>query len=480
MTNFTDEGIQFNTDESAGSNEGAQVGGMGAEVERNETEASEASDAAAIDATSEIKRQPVGFYETPYQLYELGFDGTDTYFICHDLRTKDWNRVDEIPLRKDLILVPLNDELITKRAVHLTVFPMPYGSEKALYEMIRQFIHKYLGVSKFYERMASYYVFFTWVHQKFNTLPYLRALGDYGTGKSRFLQIIGSICYRPMFASGATTVSPIFRIIDRHHGTLIIDEADFAHSDADSDIVKILNGGYQKDFPVIRSEKIDSRFEPVPYDVYGPKLIATRKRYKDKALESRCLTEDMDFKHRPDIPPILPNSFWDEALIIRNMLLQWRFDKYPHVQLRPERLNESIEPRLNQVLIPLASIIDDREMLDELTMFAERYNKNIIVERGSLLEAEVLQVIMDLALEGNFTPQMKEIADRFNSKRKDKDHITPRKVGAIVGDKLKLSKKPDSKNTYCLCWDGEKIPKLCEKYGVVVGASGHSDVSDIL
>jgi hypothetical protein len=482
MTNFTNGGIQSNTDESAGSKEGAQVGGMEAEVERNETGASEARDAAAVDETPEAKRQPVGFYETSNELYELGFDGTQTYFICYDLRTGNWNRVVEIPVRKDLILVPLNDELITKRAVHLTVVPMPYGSEKALYELIRQFIHKYLGVSEFYERMASYYVFFTWVHQKFNTLPYLRALGDYGTGKSRFLQIIGSICYRPMFASGATTVSPIFRIIDRHHGTLIIDEADFSNSDADSDIVKILNGGYQKDFPVIRSEKIDSRFEPVPYDVYGPKLIATRRRYKDKALESRCLTEDMDFKHRPDIPPILPSTFWDEALMIRNMLLQWRFDKYPYVQLRPERINESIEARLNQVLIPLASIIDDQKMLDELRMFAERYNKNIIVERGMLIEAEVLQVILDLAVEGNFTPQMKGIADRFNSEREPKDHITPRKVGAIVGDKLKLSKKLDSKNTYCLCWDGEKIAMLCEKYGVVagVGVSGHSDVSDIL
>ena len=137
---------------------------------------------------------------------------------------------------------------------------------------------------------------------------------------------------------------------------------------------------------------------------------------------------------------------------------------------------------MNQVLIPLASIIDDQEMLDELTMFAERYNKNIIVERGSLIEAEVLQVIVDLAVEGKFTPQMKEIAGKYNSEHDEKDYITPRKVGSIVGDKLKLSKKPDSKNTYCLCWDGEKIAKLCEKYGVVtgVGVSGHSDVSEIL
>ena len=77
---------------------------------------------------------------------------------------------------------------------------------------------------------------------------------------------------------------------------------------------------------------------------------------------------------------------------------------------------------------------------------------------------------------------MKEIANKYNSERDDKDHITPRKVGSIVGDKLKLDKARDSNNTFCLKWDPERIAKLCERYGVVagVGDSGHSDVSDIL
>ena len=31
--------------------------------------------------------------------------------------------------------------------------------------------------------------------------PYLRALGDYGTGKTRFIQTVGVLCYRPMLVS---------------------------------------------------------------------------------------------------------------------------------------------------------------------------------------------------------------------------------------------------------------------------------------
>ena len=429
----------------------------------------------------EPKRKQVGFHLTDNEMYELGFDGTFTYFICHDFNGGAWKKVLEIPITENLILVPLYDNLIEKGVIHLPSFPEPYGSERDLYDLVQHFIHRYVAVSEFYERLSSYYVLFSWLYDRFNTLPYLRALGDYGTGKSRFLQTIGSICYRPMFASGATTVSPIFRLIDRHKGTLIIDEADFRNSDSDAEITKILNCGYQDGFPVIRSEPKGNSFEPTGYKVYGPKLIATRKRYKDKALESRCLTEEMDFQWRTDIPHILPETFWNDALEIRNRLLQWRFDKYPSVRLRQNLVNESIEPRLNQVMMPLASIIDDKTMLGDLRSFAETYNKNIVVERGMMLEAEVLQGIIDLAKDGNTQPKMKEIADQTNKERPEKDHISPHKVGWIIGDRLKLEKIKS--RVYTLKWDGEKIQKLCERYGIVIDEGDFVrlfDFSDLL
>jgi hypothetical protein len=410
----------------------------------------------------------VGFYETPLHIYELCYDGTRTYFACFNHKTRVVRKTEEIHVSKGSMLAPLHDQLIQKGVVYLPVEPKQYGSERDLFVLVREFIHRYLAVSEFYERLASYYVLFSWLHDRFNTLPYLRALGDYGTGKTRFLQVIGSICYRPVFASGATTVSPIFRIIDRHRGTLILDEADFKSSGAEAEIVKILNSGYQKGIPVIRSELINNTYEPVPYEVYGPKLIATRNRYQDKALESRCLTEEMDFHWRPDVPSILPDEFWSEALELRNMLLQWRFDKYAYAALREDRIHEGIEPRLNQVMMPLASIIEDPTMLNDLREFAERYNKNIIVERGMLFEAEVLQAIVDLARGGKRNPAMKDIADALNqSKDENESCVTAKKVGWVVRNRLKLP-TTEKRNVRHLEWDEEKVGKLCEKYGVVV------------
>ena len=62
-----------------------------------------------------------------------------------------------------------------------------YGDEAKLLAEIQTFIHKYLDIRAEMEVFASYYVLLSWVYDKFNTIPYLRAIGDTGSGKSRFL-----------------------------------------------------------------------------------------------------------------------------------------------------------------------------------------------------------------------------------------------------------------------------------------------------
>ena len=101
--------------------------------------------------------------------------------------------------------------------------------------------------------MATYYVLLTWLYDAFNELPYLRLRGDYGSGKTRALLILGSLCYKGFFASGASTVSPIFHTLDAFRGTLIFDEADFRFSDERAEVVKILNNGNVRGLPVLRT-----------------------------------------------------------------------------------------------------------------------------------------------------------------------------------------------------------------------------------
>jgi hypothetical protein len=182
--------------------------------------------------------------------------------------------VTSIELPRDARLVPysLGNNLIKNDLVLLPSGTEEYGSEAELVTEIQTYIHRYVDLSPQFERIASYYVLFSWLYDGFNELPYLRVRGDYGSGKTRFLLIAGSLCYKPVFASGASTVSPIFHILDAFRGTLVIDEGDFRWSDDKADIVKILNNGNVKGLPVLRTEvSRTGEFNPRAFQVFGPK-----------------------------------------------------------------------------------------------------------------------------------------------------------------------------------------------------------------
>ena len=129
-------------------------------------------------------------------------------------------------------LVPFSpkNNLIKNDVVSLPSEPAEFGSTAELLANVRRFLHRYLDVSPEFENIATHYVLLSWVYDAFNEVPYLRFQGDFGTGKTRALLILGSVCCRAFFASGASTVSPIFHILDAFRGTLVFDEADFRFS----------------------------------------------------------------------------------------------------------------------------------------------------------------------------------------------------------------------------------------------------------
>jgi hypothetical protein len=284
-------------------------------------------------------------------LVELLYDpkaGRTSLAIWRDLACE---LVPSIPLGTGARLVPYSpgNNLIKNDVVLLPSGPEDYGSEAELMAEIRAYIHRYVDLSPQFERIASYYTLFSWLYDTFNELPYLRVRGDYGSGKTRFLLVVGSICYKPVFASGASTVSPIFHILDAFRGTLIIDEGDFRWSDDKADIVKILNNGNVRGLPVLRTEVSRSgEFNPRAFQVFGPKIVATRGFYDDRALESRFITEETGNRNlREDIAINLPAAYKEEARNLRNKLLMYRFRNFAKKLPLDALVARTLEPRLN-------------------------------------------------------------------------------------------------------------------------------------
>jgi hypothetical protein len=392
-----------------------------------------------------------------------------TGFACFD--GESWTVESYVDLASGERLVPYSPDnnLLAHKVVLLPSEPEECGSEADLLAEVHAFIHRYVDLPPLFERVSAHYVLFSWVYDAFNELPYLRVRGDYGSGKSRFLLTVGSLCYKPMLVSGASTVSPIFRIIDAFRGTLVIDESDFRESDEKAEIVKILNNGNARGFPVLRAEQNQKKeFDPRAYTVFGPKLIATRRAFQDQALESRCLTEEMgQGKLRKDIPLNLPPSFEGEALSLRNKLLLFRFRNLGKPRELGDLLPDTIEPRLRQIFAPLLSVIRDPETRREVVALAQEYGRTILSDRGLELEAQVLEILHRLEKKGEEL-SVKAITAAFAEHHGEEygGRISPRWIGSLLRKRLNLKPRKQHGVFVIPPSDFPKLRYLFERYGL--------------
>jgi hypothetical protein len=386
-----------------------------------------------------------------------------------------WTLRPHLEIQKRRRLVPFSPEnnLIKNEVILLPSEPRIYGSEEKLVTDVREFIHRYVDLSPTFEQVAAHYVLLTWLYDAFNDLPYLRLRGDFGSGKTRALLTIGSLCYKAFFASGASTVSPIFHTLDAFRGTLIFDEADFRFSDERAEIVKILNNGNVRGMPVLRTMMNRQReFNPRAFQVFGPKIVATRSSYEDKGLESRFITEEMGSRAlRQDIPINLPETFKDEARELRNKLLLYRFHRRHEVKLDTSLVDRKLEPRLNQIMLPLLSVIGDPRLRAELGNVALNAQASIVAERGLLMEAQVLEILAELMLtSGRPVVPVADItvglSDRYGAEYERS--ITNRWIGSILRKKLNIQTYKSHGVYVVPLSERPKIELLCGRYGVNV------------
>jgi hypothetical protein len=127
-----------------------------------------------------------------------------------------------------------------------------------LLKRIKEFIGRYVDLPQQDLELAAYYVLFTWFNRKVSTAAYLRFLADTGKGKTRAKQVIGDLCFYPVYAAGASSFSGMARTQQKWRGTLIIDEADFG-GDKEAQLTKYLNLGFERGQYYILSDKENPR-----------------------------------------------------------------------------------------------------------------------------------------------------------------------------------------------------------------------------
>lgn len=364
---------------------------------------------------------------------------------------------------------PLDGDLVTKKVLLLPEEAEDYEDVESLRREVQAFINKYVDIHPFYEKLASYYVLLTWLFDRNTSVTYLGIFGDYGSGKTRAAQVIGVLCYKTAFVSGALTCAPIYRILEQARGTLVINEFDFDNSDMGVEMIKILNNGYEKGMHVLRVEPKSNKVEA--FDAFSPKVFTYRKKKKDQAFESRLVTIQMEETRREDIPILLPIKHEQEAMQLRNKLLMFRFKNFHKKVEVDESIFLGIERRLRQTLYPLLTVIEDQEFIAKLGGFIQEYQEQQRVDRSMSWVGEYLTALITLTCqEGEIT--VKALTDTYNAAKEPTNHVSIKKVGYVVRNELKLKTSRltsgEHKGQFSIKINHESIRKQCLKYGVEI------------
>lgn len=385
-------------------------------------------------------------------------------FLKYDINTGTTEFVNEF-LVSDCIYRPIVDDLTATKSVKLPTGIEEYGTTKELVEDIKKFLYSYFEVPGFFEEFIPYLILFYWVFEKFPFIPYIHFVGLTGTGKTTAQEVMGSICYKPIDASGSLTLSPIFRTASKWGGTMLLDEFE-PDGDSFKEMLLFLKGTVG-DKVILKTEG-DSKREVKAYLAKCPKIFTSENPINNAGLQSRTIVIKME-KNKRRIPLYRLGKFEVEAQHLRNKLLLWRFHHLPKINLDDIEYGfselEMFDRRVQQVITPIY-YFSDEETKKSITQFAQIQEEETHRERRDSLEGQIFNVI--ISQYPNETT-LTAIAKVINEDRPMGKPMSEKRLGNIIRKVLQFPierKGHDNASTISIGTKQDKIEELCKYFGI--------------
>jgi len=164
----------------------------------------------------------------------------------------------------------------------------PVDGAVLLDELVRV-IHRFVVMPEVKARVVALWIVFTYLLEVVDCAPILAITSPTKRcGKTRLLELLASLCFRPLAASNITPAA-LYRTIEACQPTLLIDEGDtfLARSE---ELRGILNAGHTRTTAyVIRT--VGEQYEPRSFTTWGAKAIALighlADTLQDRSLEIR-------------------------------------------------------------------------------------------------------------------------------------------------------------------------------------------------
>jgi hypothetical protein len=145
--------------------------------------------------------------------------------------------------------------------------------------------------------------------------------------------------------------------------------------------------------------------------------------------------------------------------------MNWNKVKPNHTLKHPD-----VEPRVNQVVLPLASLMGDAKLIEATYMHVQAHHNKSASARGLSTEGYLLEIISDFYKSGtNLKPYMKDIADVYNERMSEINKyltIDPRKVGATLRKVFRIDLNRDTDGYYIPPSERMKLDEAFARYGI--------------
>jgi len=158
------------------------------------------------------------------------------------------------------------------------------------YEMIKSIIEEYCDIDKKYISIISLWIIGTYIHNEFESYPYLFINAMRGSGKTRLLKIIATLSYNGEVINSISE-SVLFRT--GKGSTLCIDEFEGVNKKENNNLRELLNSAYKRGVKVKRMKKKKTsegeNYVVEEFDIYMPISMANIWGMEE-VLGDRCIT----------------------------------------------------------------------------------------------------------------------------------------------------------------------------------------------
>ncbi len=181
---------------------------------------------------------------------------------------------------------------------------------KQIYEQIIVVLKKFCDLKEEFYPIVASWIIGTYMHDEFETFPYLFFNAMKGSGKTRILRLVAALSNNGELL-GSMSESVLFRTAKGT--TMCIDEFEQVNSQEKQSLRELLNSAYKKGQKIKRMKKLKEGYAVEEFEVYTSICLANIWGMEE-VLGDRCITIILEKSNKSVITKLIENFENDDQI----------------------------------------------------------------------------------------------------------------------------------------------------------------------